>query len=319
MRAVAVTAFGQPPQLMDVDPPEPGAGEVRVRMSAAGLNPFDWKIADGVLKDAMPTRFPLVLGVDGAGYVDRVGPGTSRFVVGDPIFGQFLHSPVGIGTVAEYSTVPESIGVAKFPPELEPDAAAALPTAGMTAVRALDVLELRAGNTLVVVGASGGIGSYAIQLGRARGLRVTAVARAGATDRLRTLGASEVIDYAGSGLAERLRQRFPDGVDGLLDTFNAGPEFARLAGVVRRGGHAATSVHAAPPDLSATLGVTVVNVALQSNTKLLERLLHEVEEHHLVVPVERRIPIEDAPAAYAESKAGRAVGKTVVHLGATSG
>jgi len=320
MRAVAVRAFRGTPELIDLDPPTPGPGEVRVRMVAAGLNPFDWKIIDGVLSGARPHRFPLVVGVDGAGRVESLGPGTSRFQVGDPIFGQFLHDPVGIGTMAEMATVPESIGVTRFPESLGPVEAAALPTAGMTAVDALDRLALPSGGSLILVGASGGIGLFAVQLARARGLRVTAVARGESEDRLLELGASSFVAFGPADLPGRIRAVHPNGADGLLDVVSGPADFARLAGTVRSGGRAASSVGAAEAKTpGAPPGVSFVNLSLQPRSDQLERLLRDVVDRHLTIPLGQVVPLAAAPAAIAASRSGRTTGKTVVRVSEVPG
>jgi NADPH:quinone reductase-like Zn-dependent oxidoreductase len=317
MRAVAVRAFRGAPEVMDLDPPTPGPGEVRVRMAAAGLNPFDWKIADGVLDGHRPHRFPLILGVDGSGWVESRGVGVRRFDVGDPIFGQFLHDPVGTGTFAEWSTVPESIGVARFPPELGPVAAAALPTAGMTALDALDRLDPGPGSTLAIVGASGGIGSIATQIASSRGISVLGVARRGSAERIRSYGANEVLEYSSEGLSDAIRNHHPEGIDALLDLVSRPPEFSHLARVVRPGGRAASTVYAADPNATQTHEVDSFNIDLQPSSVLLERLVQEVVVRHLTVPVEQTIGLEDVPQAIIESRAGRSAGKTVVVLSGT--
>jgi NADPH:quinone reductase-like Zn-dependent oxidoreductase len=312
MRAVAVRAFREAPELMDLPRPSPRPGEVLVQMAAAGVNPFDWKIIDGMFDGRRPHVFPLVLGVDGAGRVEAVGAGVSRFRPGDPIFGQFLHDPVGVGTFAEFATVPESIGVSQFPSDLGPVEAAALPTAGMTALDSLDRLELAVGSTLLVVGASGGVGSFATQLAAARGIRVIAVARPASTDRLRALGAREIVDASSEDLVERVRAVQPDGFDCVLDMVSDRSRFARMAALVRPGGRIATTVFVADPPPAQARGVLAINIDLKPSSALLDRLVQETVTRHLRVPVERRVPLSEAPEAIAESRSGRAAGKTVI-------
>lgn len=314
MRAVAARGFRQVPEMMEIERPSPGPGEVLVRMSAAGLNPFDWKIVDGILEGRRPHRFPLVIGVDGAGRVERLGAGASRFRIGDPVFGDFLHDPVGIGTVAEYLTVPESMSVAVIPPELDAIRAAALPMAGMTALDALEHLGIAPGTSILIVGASGGVGSFATQLASVRGTRVTAVAGAGAEARLRSLGATDVVEIGSSGLMERLRVLHPQGVDGLLDLFHRTPELTQLAQLVRVGGTVATTVFAAPHGGAIVPGVRAINIDLRPTPALLDRLTHLVVSNHLSVPVERQVRFEEAAGALADLRSGHAVGKTVVRI-----
>jgi len=312
MQAVAVRAFRGTPELIELPRPTAGPGEVLVRMAAAGVNPFDWKVIDGILDGQRPHRFPLVVGVDGSGWVEELGPGATRFRLGDRVLGQFLHDPIGIGTYAEFATAPESNAISRFPVDLDPVSAAALPTAGMTALDALERLGVRADSTLLLVGASGGVGSIAIELASARGVRVTAVARAGSADRLRSLGATETLDYSPEDLIDRVRGLHPNGVDAALDLLSDRAHFARLTTAVRRGGRAATTVFVADPESAGVNGVVAFNIDLQPSSALLDRLVHEVVSRQLPVPVERRIRLSEAPAAVAESRAGLARGKTVI-------
>jgi NADPH:quinone reductase-like Zn-dependent oxidoreductase len=191
MRAVAVRAFRGAPELVDVPPREAAEDEIRVRLQAAGVNPFDWKILDGIFDGRRPHVFPLIAGVDGAGEVESVGAQVRRFHVGDRVFGSFLHDPIGVGTYAELAPVPERNAIASLPAPVTFVEAAALPTAGMTALEAVDRLALRSGETLVIVGASGGVGSIATGLAAQRGIRVIASARPDSEKLVRALGATE--------------------------------------------------------------------------------------------------------------------------------
>jgi NADPH:quinone reductase len=313
MQAVAVRAFGATPELLEVPVPEPATGEVQVRIHAAGVNPFDWKIADGILRKR-PHIFPLVLGIDGAGVVAKIGPGVTRFQPGDRISGQFLHDPVGIGTYAEFATVPESRAIARVPPTVDLVRAAALPTAGMTALDALDFLDPRPGSTLLIVGASGGVGSFAVQLAAARGARVVATARPPSATRVRSLGAAEVIDPERGDLNVQVQASRANGIDCLLDLGSDRPAFARLAELVREGGAAATTAYTADVESLARRHVRAKNIDLQPRAELMRQLLDLVAEARLEVPVEAEIPLAEAPRAIAESRARKGVGKTVIRI-----
>ncbi len=297
---------------MNLPRPIAGPGELLVAITAAGMNPFDAKVLEGILKER-PHKFPLVAGVDAAGVVDAVGPGVERFRPGDRIYGQFLHTPVGRGTYAEYTTVPENVGVARIPDGLSDIQAAAIPTAGMTAYDALERLAVGSRSTLAIVGASGGIGSFAVPLASARGARVIGVARVGAARRLRTLGAHELQDVASPGWVEAVRGEHPDGIDALLDLMSDRAGFARALTLLHPGGRGATTVYAADPARTPP-GVTAVTIDLQPSVELLERVTAELARHHLEVAVERTIPLERAPEALAEMRAGRSSGKTVIVL-----
>jgi NADPH:quinone reductase len=310
MHAVGVRKFGAVPELLAVPVPSPAEGEILVRLDAAGINPFDWKISDGLFRDKRPHVFPLILGVDGAGTVSEVGPTAERFQVGDRVFGQFLHDPVGRGTYAESVVVPEGNALVLIPPKLTSAVAAALPTAGMAALDCLEDLQLARGQTLLAVGASGGIGSIAVPLAAAAGVRVLAVARAASQERLRTLGAAESIDVASPDPVGEVRRLAPQGVDALLVMAGDASDFARWAAVVRPAGVAVSTIYTA----GKIPGIRAENLNLQPRADLLERLVRAVAEGKVRSPVERTIPLSEAPAAVAEGRAGNLSGKTVIRL-----
>lgn len=310
MRAVGVREFGGTPGILDVPVPIPAAGEIRVRLEAAGINPFDWKISDGLFRDTRPHVFPLILGVDGAGTIDAVGANVRRFRVGDRIFGQFLHDPVGRGTYAEHVVVPEGNALVTIPAGISSPDAAGIPTAGMAAMDSLDMLRLERGNTVLVVGASGGIGSFAVPLAAAAGIRVLAVARSSAHARLRSIGASATIDAESPDAMPEVLRQTPAGVDALLDMADATPAFVRWAGAVRPGGAAVSTTYAA----SDIAGLRTMNLDLQPRAELLERLGRAIAAGSLHVPVERIISLAEVPPVVAEGRAGRFSGKTVIRL-----
>ncbi|HUI38958.1 MAG TPA: NADP-dependent oxidoreductase, partial [Thermoplasmata archaeon] len=276
MRAVAVRAFGAPPEIMELPVPEPAEGELLVRVSGASVNPFDWKISDGILKDHRPHVFPLVLGTDGSGTVEKVGAGVREFRAGDRVFGQFLHDPVGTGTYAELATVPERNAIVRPPPNLDLVEAAGVPMAGMTALESVDALGARSGDLVLIVGATGGVGSFATQLASSRGLLVIATARPGADAAMRALGASETIDHTAGDLVDRLRSAHPDGLAGLVDLASDAAGFARHVTLVRRGGAAATTRFVAVPGAPGASGVRQINIDLHPRRELLERLSEEI-------------------------------------------
>jgi NADPH:quinone reductase-like Zn-dependent oxidoreductase len=314
MRAIAVRTFRAPMELMDLPVPKPAEGELLVRLRAASVNPFDWKLADGMLEGKAPHTFPLVLGVDGAGTVESVGPKVTRFRVGDPVFGQFAHPPFGIGTYAEFVTAPEALGLAKFPSSLTPVQAAAMPTAGMTALLAIDALGLTKGQRLFVVGASGGIGSFVVPLAVARGAKVLAVTQPAKSAYLRTRGATEIIDRSQGPIVDQVRAAHPEGVDALLDLVSDGAGFTSNVQLVRDGGVAATPVSAAFGGLPPTQRVRVTTVNLAPSSALLERLAQEVSRGNLTVPLDSVVPLEQAPEAVAANRAGKNAGKTGIQI-----
>ncbi|HEV2316704.1 MAG TPA: NADP-dependent oxidoreductase [Thermoplasmata archaeon] len=312
MQAVAVRALRSTPEVMELPRPEPGPKEVVVRIGAAGLNPFDWKIIDGGLDGRGPHLFPFIVGVDGAGVVDGVGAQVHEFVEGDAVFGSFLHPPYGRGTFAQWAPAEADGAIARIPPGLEPATAAALPTAGMTALTALDQLRIAPGNTIMVVGAAGGVGSFAVQLAIARGAVVFAATRRDQFDYVRSLGAQETIDIKAGSVGALVRAAHPSGLDGLLDMASDPVTFQELMTAVRSEGAAASTIGSAGTTSERHSGVRRINIDMQPERRMLERLAEEVVTGRLRAPIESMIPLKEAPAALARSRTGAARGKTVV-------
>jgi NADPH:quinone reductase-like Zn-dependent oxidoreductase len=195
MRAAVLTGYGgvERLELREIHRPEPGPGQLLVRVRAAGVNPIDWKIRQGRLRLLLPARFPLVLGFDVAGEVAAVGPEVGDFAPGDPVFAM-LDSRHG-GGYADYAIAGQAAAAPK-PEALSWEEAAAVPLAALTALQALrDLGDLQPGERLAVTGAAGGVGHFAVQLAAALGARVTAVAGPGHQDFVRRLGAHRAVDY----------------------------------------------------------------------------------------------------------------------------
>src|SRR5215203_3457229 len=207
MRAIAEVMFGGPVTIMDMPAPEVRAGEVLIHVRAAGVNPFDWKVADGVLKDEKEHRFPLILGYDAAGVVERIGAGVTRFSERDEVYGYLSKPVIGEGTYAEFVVSPAAI-VAKKPEAVSFAEAAALPMAGLTAMDLVDAVDLRKGETVLIVGATGGVGSYALQMAAPRQANEAFV---------RKLGAAETIDHSREDVIEAMLVAHPDGIEAIID------------------------------------------------------------------------------------------------------
>jgi NADPH:quinone reductase len=316
MRAITVNEYGATPALTEVPDPQPEPGQVLIRVEAAGMNPMDRVIADGGLQAMMPARFPLILGADLAGVVEAVGEGANRFSPGDEVFGQLLIPPLGsTGTYAEHVAVIEAAPLARVPTGLHPSAAAALPTAGGAALRIVSSLKPLEGKVVLLVGAAGGIGTFATQLAAKAGGRVIAVAHAGAHDRLRTYGAAETVDRTAVPVTDAVQRAHPDGIDVLIDVASEAGEFARLASHVRHGGTAVTTRYIADTEALAARGVSGVNFRLEASPALLERLAEAVVSGRIVMPPITRIELDDVPALNGTSIAG---GKTVITFGDAS-
>ncbi len=315
MRAVIVDDYGESPRLAEVPIPETSAGQVLIRASAAGMNPMDRDIAAGGWKAIMPATFPMVLGADVAGTVEQLGEGSGRFSLGDQVFGQFLIPPLGsAGTYAEYVAVNENAPLARIPAELDSAVAASVPTAGMTGLLINDMLAPLAGKIVLIVGAGGGVGSFATQFAVNAGARVIANVRADNVERMRSYGVTETLDHTKEPLEELVRQTHADGIDALIDVASDAAGFAALAELVREGGTALTTRYVADQEGLQARGVTAVNFQLQSSVELLERVGHAVATGQVVAPPINRISLPQAPAFLAEKNGSVPDGKTVIVL-----
>jgi NADPH:quinone reductase len=311
MKAFAIDEFGGSGSLHDLAVPDPAEGLVRVRVAVAGLNPFDNTVIQGFVKDHMEHRFPLVPGMDASGTVDAVGPGVTSWSVGDEVFGAVGKMVLGEGTLAELVTMSAGT-VTRRPSSLEHAAAAAIPTAGVTAMIRADALALGDGRTVVAVGATGGVGSFFVQLATKRGAQVVAVCRGENADYARRLGAADVIDYTTGDIAGSIRSGYPDGIDAVADMHGDKDGLARLAEHVRTGGHVASVVGAADAESLSARGIEATNVNGRVTTESLQALSSMLKAGDLVVPEIRSFSLADAGDGLAAVASGHVRGKVVV-------
>jgi NADPH2:quinone reductase len=311
LHAYAIDQFGEAGSIHELPEPVPSEGQVRVRIEAAAVNPVDVAMMKGFLKDMMEHRFPLVPGSDLGGVVDAVGPGVDGLQVGDPVFGVHGKMLVGEGTLAEYTTA-STASIARRPPGLDAVFGAAISLAGVSALQMVEAAGLQAGDVVVVIGAAGGIGSFAVQLLAASGARPIAVTRSVNHDYVRELGAAEAIDYSSEDVVERVRADHPEGVAAVFDMVGNREENGRLAELLRSGGHLLSMVGGADSEALASRGATGVNVVTQTTTDKLERLAGLVEEGKLKQPQIRTFPLEEAGQALAEIEGRHAQGKLVI-------
>jgi NADPH:quinone reductase-like Zn-dependent oxidoreductase len=311
MRALNVAAAGQPAQLSEIPTPEVTDGHVLVRVKAAGLNPIDNGIAAGMLAGMMPHEYPVVIGRDAAGVVEAVGAGVEHVRPGDEVIGHVVFAPpIQHGTLAEFALIPAA-AVTPKPAGVDFVTAAAIPLAGAAAVAAVDVIEPRPGDVVLVDGASGGVGSYVVQLLKARGATVVATATADDTERVRRLGADEVVDFTAGAVADQVLASHPDGVDGLVELAAMDAAAAPL-GAVRRNGTVASTTRAADPDALAAAGLTGSTVMAGPLREVVGPLADQVAAGTLTVDVEQVIPLERAADGLARIASGQARGKIVV-------
>ncbi|MFG1790326.1 NADP-dependent oxidoreductase [Nocardia sp. NPDC049149] len=311
MRAIVVRKFGATPELIDMPVPEVGPGTVRVQLEAAGVNPFDAKLADGILDGKLPHDFPMILGVDGAGTIASVGPGVNRFAVGDRVVGKFLGSPVGHGSFAEFAVIPENGTLVHIPEGVPTVTAAALPIAGITAQDLVDATGIEPGQTVLIVGATGGVGSFLVQLANIAGAHVIATARGTVADQMTRLGAAETVDYTSGPIREQVAAAHPDGIDVLFDLVSPPEVLAELTGLVRDGGTVYSTILAADEAALQARGLRGGNIESKGGASELARLLDRVAEGDVVVPIDATVPLADGPAVIG---APGARGKTVLAI-----
>jgi NADPH:quinone reductase-like Zn-dependent oxidoreductase len=299
VRAAVYTQTGDPADVLsvgEVEEPHAGPGQVRIAVKAAGVNPVDWKIVGGMIGTG-PGR-PTVPGIDAAGIVDEVGEGVSAVQVGDAVFGH-----ASGGSAAEYAVLSawaHKPGVTSF------EVAGGLPVVGETAVRVLDLLGLDTGRTVVVDGASGGVGILTVQVAVTRGLGVIGTASAGNQEFVRSLGALPTT--YGPGLVERVRELAPDGVDGGIDTVGKGA-VRDLVALTGDPGKVVTIADFA----AAELGVQVTSGGGGEGPRLAE-VAELLAAGRIQLPVAATYPLERIAEAYAESRAGHVRGKLVLVL-----
>ncbi|MFJ5811615.1 NADP-dependent oxidoreductase [Streptomyces sp. NPDC093093] len=314
MEAFVIDAFGDAPTLREVPEPQPGPGQVQIRVRAAGVNPLDWKMPRGELAGSGAAfSFPLTLGFDVAGTVTTLGAGVDSFAVGDEVFGLVWPHSFEHGSFARTMLAPADSALTTRPQALDPVAAAALPMTGGTALAALDWLRIGAGNTVLVVGATGGVGSYALQLAAARGAHVIAAAAAEDHDYARSLGAAEVIDYRTTDVADTVRATHPHGIDAVLDLANSRDTVAnRIAPLLRDGGRLVSTVFAADPAALAARGVEAVNFFYRAEPAHMTQLADLVTAGDLRVAHTTIYPLTAITEAYTASTNGHVRGKIVV-------
>ncbi len=235
MKALALSSFDEAPSVVDVEDPKPGPGEVLVRVAASSINAFDVTVASGGARAFMTYDFPAVIGGDLAGTVEDLGAGVDGFAVGDRVFGMMgMKGAVHDGSFGELAT-PTAVSIAKTPDGLRDVDAGSLAVAGTTAMSAVEAVAPSEGTTVLVLGATGGVGSFALQLARGRGAHVIASVRPGDEGFVTDLGAAETVDYMGD-IAAAIRERYPDGVDAAIDAVSHGDGFAAIADLVHPGG-----------------------------------------------------------------------------------
>ena len=313
MRAMAVERFGGVEELreMQLDPPLVGPDYVLIRIAAAGVNPVDALIRSGALTGAFPHVLPVIPGWDAAGTVEAVGPAVSHVGVGDRVLAYCRKDLVQGGTYAELVAV-RDVHVA-LSGNMDPVAAAGLPLAGLTAYQSLhDALGVHSGETIVVRGASGGVGHFAVQLAQAAGAYVVAVAGGHAESFVRGLGAEDFVDHRGGDVVGSLRSLLPDGADAFLDI--AGGELSEFLPVLRDGGRMASILVTQVPEGAVSRNIAFRYVFVRPDAHQLAEMVALADSGRLRVEVARAYPLAEAAAAQSRLAEGGVRGKIVLEI-----
>lgn len=332
MLAFRMHGYGGPEKarLEEVDRPEPGSGEILVAVRAAALNPVDYKVRQGMLRAIHRPRLPLTLGSDLAGEVVATGPNATTFSVGDRVFAR--SEGLSMGALAELAAISEEVA-AKVPANVDDAHAAAVPLAALTALQALrDILNVRRGWRILITGATGGVGTFALQLAKSMGAEVYATASSRGADLARRLGADRVIDYE----RERFEEILTD-LDGVFDLIG-GATLRTAFGVVKEGA-TVVSVGGVPEpntatDLDGGFAMKAMFAAISVRERLaawrhgakyryyfmhssgsdLAELAEMLDQGALEAVVDRTFPFRQVDEAFAYLEQGRAKGKVVVTM-----
>lgn len=305
MRAVAVTEPDATPAAIELPRPQPGPGEVLIEVAASSVNGFDVSVAAGMLQGMIEHRFPVVLGKDVAGTVTAVGDGVTRFAPGDAVFGVVVKPFLGDGGFGEYVTVPADTGLAALPAGLDLPTAGVLGLAGTAAADIVAAADAGPATTVLVVGATGGVGTLAVQLLAANGNTVLATGRTDeAAELLTRLGATHVVDHT-DHLADQVRGIAPDGVDAVV---HLAGDPSSLLELLADGGRLVSAL-----GFGADQHPSAVALMADPTAATLDRLAAEVVAGRLEVPVSRTYTLDQTPRALTDFTQGK-LGKLAITL-----
>ena len=312
MKAIAINEFGgrDTLQLMNLPVPEIKPGEILVRVKAAGINPVDWKIREGYIKDLFPYEFPIILGWDAAGIVEQAGPAVTRFRQGDEIFAYCRKPMVQGGAYAEYIVLEEEHAAIK-PKNISFEEAASIPLAALTAYQSLfDAAKINPGETVLIHAAAGGVGGFGVQLAKDHGAVVWGTASGRNEEYVQDLGATQVVDYNHVDFRNSVRSEYPDGVDVVFDCVG-GEVLEKSADIVNKGGRLISIVDDPTGLIRKDIDKEFVFVA--PNSTQLTELARMVEQGRLKTHLSQIFPfgLEEARRAHELSESSRTRGKMV--------
>lgn len=311
MKAIQINSYGGREVLEineNASKPIPAKGQVLVEVYATSINPIDWKVRAGYLKEMVPLQFPATLGGDFSGVICEVGEGVTNFKVGDEVYGQCGILNGGSGSFAEFAAA-NALKILVKPKTLDFTHAAALPLTGISALQALeDHIHLAKGQKILIHGGAGGIGTIAIQLAKALGAYVATTVSADDKDYAQSLGADEVIDYKNEAFEEILKD-----YDAVFDTVG-GETTDRSFRVLKKGGIIVSMVGQTSMELAKKYGVVAIGQNTDANPERLNRLAKLVNSGEIKAYIDKFFPLEQAKDAFEHLEKGHPRGKVVLRI-----
>lgn len=307
MKAIVINEYGNEDVLNDVDVerPEPKADEILVKVHAAAVNPIDWKTRAGA-GERLGLKLPITLGIDIAGTVEEVGLEVKNFKQGDAVYGMTISGLSG--GYAEYALAGMDT-IAPKPNSLDFENAAAIPIAALTAWQAMfDAAHLSSGQKILITGASGGVGSMAVQLAKAKGAIVVGIASGKNEQYVRDLGADKFMDYT-----QQPFEAVVKGVDVVFDTLG-GDTLERAFQTLKKGGFLVSVVETPSEEKARELGVETAWIFCKPNAQQLAEINHLIDEGKLKIHIETVLPITEVKKAHQLSQSGRTRGKIVLQV-----
>lgn len=308
MKAIRIHDYGEASVLKyeDVDVPQIGADEVLVKIAAASVNPMDWKVRSGMTKNWMQLKFPAILGIDAAGTVEQVGSDVKKFKKGDKVFGRADFTKGG--SYAEYAAITEK-QLAHAPKKLSMEETAGLPVTFGTAWNALlEVAQLKKGQHVLILGASGGVGTAAVQIAKSVGAHVIGTTSAENAAMVKSIGADEVIDYTKEDVASKAKD-----VDVVFDTVG-GDTLKQAYQYLKKGGVLVTIAGQPDEELAKKYEISVKTASGMNDGTGMEQLAKLADEGKIKVVIGSRFKLADMQKAHQLSESKKAKGKIIVNI-----
>lgn len=315
MKAVTYDHFGGTDtlKLREFPTPEPRENEVLIKIENTSVNPVDWKIREGLLKERLPHKFPIIPGWDAAGKIAKVGKNVKDFKVGDEVFAYTRKDTVQDGTYAEYIAVPSDF-VSKKPKKATFSQAAALPLVALTAWQALfDIAKLKKGQTVLIQSGSGGVGSIAIQLAKYAGCKVYTTTSKNNFDYVKKFHPDKIIDYKNESFVDVIKKEHPEGIDVVFDMLG-GEAIKESAKIVKKGGAIVSIVQPLDKTIADKYGIQSLYCFVRPSGEQLKEIARLIDEGKVQLPHTEEMSIKDAALAQEKNREGHVRGKIVLKI-----